>query len=135
MPLIAHAVERNSAECYLDAIQRASKLPSSDALIDENFPRQVDVAIHDDHPSNGKTERAWSNSHPNRSTLDLLCDAHKKCTVSTKTFDLWKSLPTIIIRLAMSVRGAGMTQLRRALREETRDSIKFYTGAPPIFDN
>ena len=129
-PALLQAVEKNSAECYLEALQRASRLPC-DKLVEDSFSRQVDISIHDEHPSNGKCERAWLNLFPGRTTLELICDVHKKAAVCTKVFDVWKGLPTRIIRLAMSVRGAGMTLLRRTMREVIRDKLKINTGSPP----
>ena len=86
-PAPLQAIERNSAECYSEALRRACT-QDYDTFVDEKFVRQVDVACHDEHKSNAKAERIWSKWHPNRAKLELLCDAHKKATVVSRVFEL-----------------------------------------------
>ncbi len=126
-PALLQAVEKNSAECYVEALTRACGQPF-DSLVDEKFERQVDVVCHDEHMSNGKAERGLTALHPTRAKLELLCDAHKKAAVTTKTFDLWRELPTQVIRLALSTRG-GISGLRRAMRQRIKETLQILAGA------
>jgi len=129
-PSTLQAVERNTAECYVEALRRAMKF-GFDATVQEKFAREVDIVVSDGHKSNGKAERALSQLYPGRAKLDLPCDVHRKASIATKTFALWKSLPTRVIRLALSVRGACMTVMRRHLRDVMKERLKIYSGTAP----
>lgn len=130
LPSPLFAVERNTAECYLEALRRGLKA-DWDAIVNERVSRQIDITVHDDHKSNSKAERAMSRDI-GRPKLELLCDAHKLAAIPTKMFELWKELPTGCIRFALSVRGPGMAALRRAMRLVIKEKLVIHTGAPPI---
>ena len=129
LPCKLQAVESNKAECYLEALMRATRMPF-DSLVDKEFPRQVDIACHDEHQSNSKAERGLTVQWPQRAKLELLCDAHKKAAIPTKSFELFRSLPTNCIRLSLSVRGSGMTLLRRHMRHVIKDNLEILSGVP-----
>ena len=103
LPAHLLAVEQNSAECYTEALRRLSAVPWGDSI--SRFERRVDVVCHDDHKSNAKAERVLTEEDPNTAKLETLCDAHKKAAVSSKSFDIFPSLPTHVIRLGLLCRG------------------------------
>ena len=125
-PSLLQAVERNSGECYAVALEQACGQDYDD-LVDSKFARQVDVICTDAHPANLKAERTRKIGHPLPARLHLLCDAHKAAAVATKTFHLWKELPTKVIQLALATKG-GIATLRRHVREIIRERLAIEGG-------
>ena len=64
-PSRLQAVDRNTAECYVEALLRAQS-QETDTLAAERFPRHIDIACHDEHASNLKTERCMLAAVPGR---------------------------------------------------------------------
>ena len=56
LPSQLHAVERNTAECYVVALNRGMTMPW-DAVMNRKSKREVDVVCHDEHRSNHRAER------------------------------------------------------------------------------
>ena len=142
-PATLRAVQQNTGECYTEALTRVCSQPYDEA-VDLHFRRQIDVACHDAHSANFRAERMLSSLHPGTAKLSMVCDAHKAAAIPTKVFDIWKDLPSNIIRLALATKGS-ISALRRAMRQivienlvitggvSTRDATQFREDMVRLF--
>ena len=125
-PACLRAVEKNSGDCYTAALRDVCSQPY-DELVSARFKREVDIVCHDAHSANFRAERMLSTLNPKAAKLTMVCDAHKAAAIPTKIFDLWKEMPTRVIRLALATKGS-IAALRRAMREVVAQQLVVLGG-------
>ena len=83
-PSRLQSLSSNKAECIRAALRQLDMI--FDAEVDRQLFRVVDAFVCDGFKANPRAERAINIEHKSRSSLGLLCDAHKKAIVSSLAF-------------------------------------------------
>eukprot|EP00959_Pyramimonas_sp_CCMP1952_P101817 2129947-Pyramimonas_sp.AAC.1 len=99
-----------------------------DPQLDSKFFRTVDLIISDEAGANTRFENEVRQKHPDRASLHLYCDAHKKSKVATLGSDVQRPIDTKIIRFQLSMRGHHAS-LRAAMRDIIRERLVVINAA------
>eukprot|EP00959_Pyramimonas_sp_CCMP1952_P153613 3214158-Pyramimonas_sp.AAC.1 len=85
--------------------------------------RVINAFVCDGFSGNLRAERFLLNEASGRTGLGLLCDAHRKATVSTLSFSTIKPLDTQLIRFALTLQGGAMCDFRKEMRQLLKEQL------------
>ena len=120
-PTLLQSLASNKAECIRHALSQLDC--PHDAALDSTFYRVLSAFGCDGFSGNLRTERSLARDIPGRISVGLLCDAHKRATVSGLGFSLLKPFDSHVIRLALSLQGQARAAIRREIRQLIREQL------------
>ena len=127
-PSLLQVLESTTADVMVQALIQLD-LPQ-DHAVRKSFFRCVDVAITDGAASNLRAERFFHRT-TGRDVLHLLCDAHITANIIKAVFKVLAPWDTNLIRLALSVDGAGVQRIREEVRRLLEEQLVIYYGSTP----
>ena len=130
VPLLA--IDRNTPECLLGAIDRVHALVPELAAFQEEFGIQIRMPVIDRFSSNLKMEKFINSRNPKLTTNMYLCDVHKESSCIKNAMALTDNTLSGVINIALALEGSGsLDRLRGILQQVFSEELVVSFAQPP----
>ena len=135
VPTTMVALDRNTAENNVNALQRqAARLPGLECF-QEQFDFNIRMVVADRASSNIRSEKYFKEQRPTQASLQYPCDIHKKATCLKSAMNVVNQVVSGVVNVGLAMESIGsLATLRQILQSVFQEKLQIVYATPPAGD-